>query len=67
MLAELGVTVLLFTIGLKLNPRDMVQPRVVGTAAGHTVTNTVVFAGVFALLGLLPVASLAGLDATALM
>ncbi|MBP2333146.1 MULTISPECIES: cation:proton antiporter family protein [Corynebacterium] len=66
-LAELGVTVLLFTIGLKLNPRDMVQPRVVGTAAGHAVTNTVVFAGVFALLGLLPVASLAGLDFTGLV
>nr|WP_198028634.1 hypothetical protein [Corynebacterium freneyi] len=45
------MTVLLFTIGLKLNPRDMVQPRVVGTAAGHAVTNTVVFAGAFALLG----------------
>lgn len=63
MLAELGVTVLLFTIGLKLNPQDMVQPRVVGTAVGHAVTNTVAFT----VLGLLPVASLAGLDITALV
>ncbi|NND67704.1 MAG: cation:proton antiporter [Halioglobus sp.] len=30
-LAELGVTLLLFTIGLKLSPRDLLQPNVWGT------------------------------------
>lgn len=65
--AELGVTTLLFTIGLKLNPRDIAEPRVVGTAAGHAVTNTAIFAGLFALLGLLPLAALAGLGGTALL
>ncbi len=66
-LAELGVTVLLFTIGLKLNPRDIAQPRVIGTAAGHAVTNTAAFAAVFGLLGLLPLAALTGLDVKALI
>ena len=65
--AELGVTTLLFTIGLKLNPKDIAEPRVVGTAMGHAVTNTAVFAGLFALVGLLPLAALAGLDFQALI
>lgn len=66
-LAELGVTTLLFTIGLKLNPKDIAEPRVVGTALGHAVTNTAVFAGLFGLAGLLPLAALAGLDFQALI
>ncbi|MFL0446589.1 cation:proton antiporter domain-containing protein [Corynebacterium xerosis] len=66
-LAELGVTVLLFSIGLKLNPRDIAEPRVIGTAAGHAVTNTALFAVVFGVLGLLPLAALAGMDARGLI
>ncbi|MHC9789538.1 cation:proton antiporter [Corynebacterium diphtheriae] len=51
-IAELGVTTLLFTIGLKLNPHDIASPRVVGTATAHAVVNTIVFAGLFALFAI---------------
>lgn len=51
-IAELGVTTLLFTIGLKLNPHDIARPRVVGTATAHAVVNTIVFAGLFALFAI---------------
>lgn len=54
---------LLFSIGLKLNPRDIAEPRVIGTAAGHAVTNTVLRAAVFGVLGLLPLAALGALIA----
>ncbi|WP_047240676.1 cation:proton antiporter family protein [Corynebacterium epidermidicanis] len=65
--AELGVTVLLFTIGLKLNPRDIARPRVVGSALGQAFANTVIFTVVFSLIGLLPLAGLAGLEFKALI
>ncbi|OFT87346.1 cation:proton antiporter [Corynebacterium auriscanis] len=65
-IAELGVTTLLFTIGLKLNPRDISKPRIAASAFGHALANTVVFAGLFALIGLLPLRELTGLSWTAL-
>lgn len=66
-IAELGVTTLLFTIGLKLNPRDIAGPRVIGTATGHAVANTAIFAVLFGLAAFLPLRELAGLDPTALI
>lgn len=66
-MAELGVTTLLFTIGLKLNPRDIAGPRVIGSAAGHALANTLIFAVIFGLVALLPVRELAGLDIKALI
>lgn len=65
-IAELGVTTLLFTIGLKLNPREITSPRIAGSALGHAATNAIIFAGLFAVVGALPLRELAGLDITAL-
>ena len=44
-IADFGVTLLLFTIGLKLNPRTLAQPEVWGTASLHMAA-TVVLAAV---------------------
>lgn len=59
-LAELGVTTLLFTIGLKLNPKDIVAPRVVFSGLGHAFFNTVVFAALFSIASFLPLRSSQG-------
>ncbi|MEM8964132.1 MAG: cation:proton antiporter family protein [Acidobacteriota bacterium] len=53
--SELGVTLLLFTIGLKLRVETLLRPEIWGTAAVHMVVVTVVFA-----LGL-PVLAITGL------
>lgn len=66
-LAELGVTTLLFTIGLKLNPKDIVAPRVVFSGLGHAFFNTVVFAALFSIASFLPLRELTGLSVTALI
>ncbi|QGU01542.1 Glutathione-regulated potassium-efflux system protein KefC [Corynebacterium kalinowskii] len=66
-MAELGVTTLLFTIGLKLNPRDIAGPRVIGSATGHAVANTVIFAVIFGIASLLPLRELTGLSLTSLI
>ncbi|MGB1140115.1 MAG: cation:proton antiporter [Halioglobus sp.] len=42
-LADLGITLLLFTIGLKLNVRELLQVRIWGTAVSHMVIMQVVF------------------------
>ncbi|MDU0479328.1 hypothetical protein QVA66_08760 [Staphylococcus chromogenes] len=59
-MAELGVATLLFTIGLKLNPRDIASPRVVGTATGQAVGHTSIFVAVFCLALLVPLRELTG-------
>ncbi|MEJ5928987.1 cation:proton antiporter family protein [Corynebacterium sp. H128] len=66
-MADLGVTTLLFTIGLKLNPRDVAGPRVIGSATGHAIANTLIFAVLFGLASLLPFAELSGLDLRSLI
>lgn len=66
-MAELGVTTLLFTIGLKLNPRDIMGPRVIGSAGGHAIANTLIFAVIFGLASFLPLLELTGLDLKALI
>ncbi|WP_370625074.1 cation:proton antiporter [Corynebacterium sp. TAE3-ERU12] len=58
--ADLGVTVLLFTIGLHLNPRALLELRAIGTAVGQAVVNTVVIAVVLAGVSMLPLALFAG-------
>jgi predicted Kef-type K+ transport protein len=45
-LAELGVTLLLFTIGLKLAPGDLLKPRVWGTTVIHMQVMQLFFMGV---------------------
>lgn len=66
-IADLGVTTLLFTIGLKLNPRDIAGPRVVGTAVGHATLNTLIFVLIFGLAGIFPLSHFAGLSLEALV
>lgn len=50
--SDIGVTVLLFTIGLHLDPKAIAQIRIVGTTVGHTLLNTGSFAIVLALCGM---------------
>lgn len=66
-IATLGVTTLLFTIGLKLNPKDIAEPRVIGSATIHAVANTAIFAVLFAIAELLPITELDNLSARALI
>lgn len=62
-LADLGVTLLLFTIGLKLSPPELLQPRVWGTTVIHMAAMQLLFGAVlFAAGALLPGL---GLDLTA--
>lgn len=58
--ANLGVTILLFTIGLQLDPRSLLKVRAAGTAAGHAVAYTLLVAVVLGLASLLPLALFAG-------
>ena len=48
-IADLGVTLLLFTIGLKLHPRDLIAPVVWATAGAHMLLSAL-FAGALLLL-----------------
>jgi len=52
-LSEIGITLLLFTIGLKLQPKNLLQTRVWGTTLVHMALLQVLFLGVFYLAGLL--------------
>lgn len=45
MIADLGVTLLLFTIGLKLDVKALVQSEVWGSALGHIVLSTLLYSG----------------------
>ncbi|MDO5077133.1 cation:proton antiporter family protein [Corynebacterium sp.] len=49
--SDLGVTVLLFTIGLHLDPKAIAQVRIVGTTVGHALLTTAAFAVAFAFFG----------------
>ncbi len=52
-LSDVGITLLLFTIGLKLNPRVLANASVVAITLVHTVGVTLVLGGFVVLLGLL--------------
>jgi predicted Kef-type K+ transport protein len=45
LIADLGVTLLLFTIGLKLNLKDLATAEIWGTSLAHIVISTAFFAG----------------------
>jgi len=45
-MSDLGITLLLFTIGLKLQPKDLLKPRIWGTTLIHMATMQVLFLGV---------------------
>lgn len=36
-IADLGITIMLFTIGLKLNIRDLIKPEILVTSLGHSI------------------------------
>ena len=66
-MADLGVTLLLFTIGLKLNVKDLLRKEIWAGATAHMLITTVFLAGILALVKLAGVALLAGLDNQTLM
>lgn len=61
-LADLGVTILLFTIGLKLDPRTLVRREVVVTTAANLVAVAGMTAGFLGALSTIGVRLLAGAD-----
>ncbi|NOX42122.1 MAG: potassium transporter Kef, partial [Gammaproteobacteria bacterium] len=61
-LADLGVTLLLFTIGLKLRLRNLLAPEVWGTASAHMILLIVIITGLLLIPGLIGIAWLGSLD-----
>jgi glutathione-regulated potassium-efflux system ancillary protein KefC len=59
-IAEIGVALLLFTIGLKLDVRSLVRREIWLTTATHMVVSIAVTVGVLALAGIVGVALVAG-------
>ena len=60
--ADLGITLLLFTIGLKLKLSSLTKPEVWGVASIHMVTLTLLIAGLVMLFSTLGFSLFAGLD-----
>ncbi|MEC7120267.1 MAG: cation:proton antiporter family protein [Pseudomonadota bacterium] len=60
--ADLGVTLLLFTIGLKLHVNQLVKPQVWATGSGHMLLSTLLITAALKLFGLLNFPLLANLD-----
>lgn len=52
--ADAGVALMLFTIGLQLDPRSLLKMRALGTAAGQALANTAVTALALAAMSLAP-------------
>ncbi len=65
--ADLGVTLLLFTIGLKLRLRSLLMPQIWGVGTLHMLLVTLFGSGLLILLGMAGVSGLAGLEAKALL
>jgi predicted Kef-type K+ transport protein len=61
-LADVGVLLLLFTIGLKLDLKSILQPQVWAVTLAHTSLTTIVFGGIAFLAGLTGFGLFAGLD-----
>ncbi len=61
-LGNLGVTLLLFTIGLKLKVRTLARVEVWGVASAHAAVTTVALAGALLGIGALGVGIFAGID-----
>ncbi len=61
-LADLGVTLLLFTIGLKLDVKTLLSKEIWGGATAHNILSTAVFTVALTGLKLLGLTSLAGMD-----
>ena len=63
-LADLGVTLLLFTIGLKLRVRSLLNPEIWGVATLHMLITIIVFGVILFTLGAAGIALFAGLNLT---
>lgn len=63
-LAHMGVTILLFCIGLKLNIKKLIDPSTFLSSSIHIAANTLVFAAIFSLLSATMLLSFAGLNFT---
>ena len=61
-IADLGVTLLLFTIGLKLHLHQLIKPQVWATSSAHIVLSSLIFAAGLKALALLQLPLLASLD-----
>ena len=61
-IADLGVTLLLFSIGLKLQVGKLLKPQVWGVALGHMVIMVLLLAALLLVLTLLPLAFFADFD-----
>lgn len=61
-IADLGVTLLLFTIGLKLHVHQLIKPQVWATSSAHIVLSSLVFAAALKCLTLFQLPLLTGLD-----
>ncbi|GAA1540882.1 cation:proton antiporter [Brevibacterium picturae] len=60
LVSDLGVILLLFTIGLKFDLRSLIQPEAYGTAALHMLTSVLVGAGTIGLAAVIGVVTLGG-------
>ncbi|MDX2503210.1 MAG: cation:proton antiporter [Gammaproteobacteria bacterium] len=61
-IADLGVTLMLFTIGLKLNLKSLLRIQIWGVASAHMLVTIVVYASLFFVLGTTDIAAFAGID-----
>ncbi|MBT8130581.1 MAG: cation:proton antiporter [Gammaproteobacteria bacterium] len=63
-LADLGVTLLLFTIGLKLRVSSLLKPEIWGVATLHMLVTVIVFSAILLGLGAIGLSLFAGLNLT---
>ena len=63
-LADLGITLLLFTVGLKINIRDLAKPEVLVGSVSHMATWIILLSGLFLLLAALSLPLFNTLDPT---
>jgi predicted Kef-type K+ transport protein len=61
-LADLGITLLLFTVGLKLNLKVLLRPQVWSVTAIHTIIIIAIFGGAIFALALTNVSLFSGMD-----
>ncbi len=61
-IADLGVTIMLFTIGLKLNLKSLLRVQIWGVASSHMLITIVVYTGIFVLLQQSGVSAFQGLS-----
>ena len=66
-IAKLGILLLLFSIGLKLNLKSLFRPEVMGTASIHLVLSVVLFTVVFYILGFAGITWIGILNPTAVL